>query len=242
MKVNLSSRPSLNMKALFSDRESVHEDSWMISYIDVFVLMTTIFVMLLALSKAESGLAVDGVESPAKLMVEEIEFISEQDLKGQPLDVSVIKNQLNQTWLKDVASSIELHGLEDHIQLQDDASFTELQIQSKVLFDSGDSELSRSGISVLEKLLPVLIESEGVIFIEGHTDDRPIQTVKFRSNWDLASARANEVLQFFVAEGMASERLRAVSYGDTKPLVVNDSGKNRQKNRRVSLMVQRQVR
>jgi len=127
------------------------------------------------------------------------------------------------------------------ITLIKDSNFTELAIQSRVLFSSGTSELTRSGEDVLEKLVPVLKDSDGLVFIEGHTDDNPISTSRFSSNWDLASARATEVLQFFVAEGIKKSRFRAVSYGDTKPLVENTSEANRQRNRRVSLMIQRQV-
>ena len=86
--------------------------------------------------------------------------------------------------------------------------------------------------------MPVLLATDGIIFIEGHTDNMPIQSEAFASNWELAAARATEVLQFFVIEGVPKEKLRAVSYGDTKPLVSNDSEQNRQQNRRVSLLLQ----
>ena len=108
-----------------------------------------------------------------------------------------------------------------------------------MLFESGDSDLTRAGIAVLEKLTPVLAETQGQIFIEGHTDNRPIETAKYPSNWDLAAARATEVLQFFVLEGLDKQRFRAVSYGDTKPVVPNSSAANRQKNRRVSLVIEK---
>src|SRR5690606_15385539 len=99
--------------------------------------------------------------------------------------------------------------------------------RSQVLFNSGGASLARSGESLLEKLVPVLLATEGLIFIEGHTDNQPIQSESFASNWELASARATEVLQFFVVEGIPKEKLRAVSYGDTKPLVENNSEMNR---------------
>lgn len=229
-----SVRPSLNLPSLFAETELRQDDSWMISYIDVFVLMTTIFVLLLVLNKQQVGVTLDEAAKIQPVAVpEEVEIISELAASRE------LPNDSH--WFETISESIRQHGLQDHIQLNKDGNFTELQIQSRVLFDSGDSELTRSGMSVLEKLIPVLKASEGLIFVEGHTDDRPIETVRFRSNWDLASARATEVLQFFVAEGMVSERFRAVSYGDTKPLVANDTEQNRRKNRRVSLMIQRQA-
>jgi len=233
-----SSRPSLNLQLLTNDIESNSDDSWMISYIDVFVLMSTVFVMLLVLSRAElaENVAQQAINnSNAKAPEEHIVDVSD-------LAFSKVGRQTqNVNWLEDISASIKENGLGALVTLIKDSNFTELAIQSRVLFSSGTSELTRSGEDVLEKLVPVLKASEGLVFIEGHTDDHPISTSRFSSNWDLASARATEVLQFFVAEGIKKSRFRAVSYGDTKPLVENTTEANRQRNRRVSLMIQRQV-
>jgi len=233
-----SSRPSLNLQLLTDDIESNSDDSWMISYIDVFVLMSTVFVMLLVLSRAElaesvAQHAITTAKSPVEQVVDVTDFA---------LGVSSSTSQTqNVNWLEDISTSIKANGLESLVTLIKDSNFTELAIQSRVLFSSGTSELTRSGEDVLEKLVPVLKASDGLVFIEGHTDDNPISTSRFSSNWDLASARATEVLQFFVAEGVKKSRFRAVSYGDTKPLVENTSEANRQRNRRVSLMIQRRM-
>jgi len=233
-----SSRPSLNLQLLTNDIESNSDDSWMISYIDVFVLMSTVFVMLLVLSRA------DLAESVTPQAITNAKTSADQivDVTDLALGVSnTVSQTQNVNWLEDISTSIKENGLESLVTLIKDSNFTELAIQSRVLFSSGTSELTRSGEDVLEKLVPVLKVSDGLVFIEGHTDDHPISTSRFSSNWDLASARATEVLQFFVAEGIQKSRFRAVSYGDTKPLVENTSEANRQRNRRVSLMIQRQV-
>jgi len=233
-----SSRPSLNFELIAGDIESNSDDSWMISYIDVFVLMSTVFVMLLVLSRTDlaesvTPQAVNNVKAPVEQIV---------DVSDLALGISNTARQTqNINWLEDISTSIKANGLGGLVTLIKDSNFTELAIQSRVLFSSGTSELTRSGEDVLVKLVPVLKDSDGLVFIEGHTDDHPISTSRFSSNWDLASARATEVLQFFVAEGINKSRFRAVSYGDTKPLVENTSEANRQRNRRVSLMIQRQV-
>lgn len=231
-----SSRASLNLQLLTNEIESNSDDSWMISYIDVFVLMSTVFVMLLMLSRAELA---ESVAQHAQPTEEPIVDVSDPDLALGVLKTA--SKTKNVSWLETMSASIKENGLGELVTLIKDSNFTELAIQSRVLFSSGTSELTRSGEDVLEKLVPVLKDSEGLVFIEGHTDDNPISTSRFSSNWDLASARATEVLQFFVAEGLKKSRFRAVSYGDTKPLVENTSEANRQRNRRVSLMIQRQV-
>ncbi len=227
-------RPSLNLQAFTDDIENKNDDNWMISYIDVFVLMSTVFVMLLVLSRSESGEAtLESLKDSVQVLPEHIVDVSDLALMDKKIP--------NERWMADISSSIQLNGLEKLVTLIKDANYTELAIQSRVLFSSGTSELTRSGEGLLEKLIPVLKDSEGLVFIEGHTDDHPIATSRFSSNWDLASARATEVLQFFVAGGLNKSRFRAVSYGDTKPYAPNSSEANRQKNRRVSLMIQRQI-
>ena len=128
--------------------------------------------------------------------------------------------------------------MNSHVSFIENNEFSELEIRSQVLFNSGAATLARSGEALLEKLAPVLLATDGLIFIEGHTDNQPIQSEAFASNWELAAARATEVLQFFVIEGVPKTKLRAVSFGDTKPLVENDSDSNRQQNRRVSILLQ----
>ncbi len=248
-------RPSMHLKSILSDSETALDDNWMISYIDVFVLMTTLFVLLLFLNRANLGNGVheqllqmpaQSEQAPSAAERSHEDLIAELTALPAPAAGRVA---VEETYTSETAAELSLeqalaqsileHQLDGHVQLYHDADSTELEIESRVLFNSAESELTRSGIAVLENLLPVLKRSEGVIFIEGHTDDEPIETARFQSNWDLAAARATEVLQFFVLEGMDKSRFRAVSYGDTKPLVPNSSEQNRRKNRRVGLVIQK---
>ena len=230
-------RPALKLKQLLADSETPMDENWMVSYIDVFVLMTTLFVLLLFLQSPQMGLGEGQRElpsDPADALFEQLARLP-APAAGSVAAESDIHLDLKTT----LVDSITEQGLASHVQVRDAATTTELEIASRVLFESGDSDLTRAGIAVLEKLTSVLAETQGQIFIEGHTDNRPIETAKYPSNWDLAAARATEVLQFFVLEGLDKQRFRAVSYGDTKPVVPNSSAANRQKNRRVSLVIEK---
>jgi len=240
----MSVRPSLNIQALMDDDQSENEESWMISYIDVFVLMTSIFVVLFMMNRVEQQvqpLADQNTVSDATQTMKQVGSLTNSLPAEGELEVlsEAVHALSDPKWVSDIKSSIEERRIGEHVQLTSNAEFTALEIQSRVLFNSGASTLARSGEALLENLLPVLKASEGLVFIEGHTDDDPILTKEFPSNWDLASARATEVLQYFVLEGIEKSRFRAVSYGDTKPLVPNDTEANRRKNRRVSLLIQR---
>lgn len=225
----MASRPSMSVQNLVLESESVNDESWMTSYIDVFVLMTSIFVVLFMMNKPEHQVKEIIPEKTIEVF-EPVIQLSEQNI----LDFV----EPDYLWAQKVKDMISQNSLNSHITFIENTEFTELEIRSQVLFNSGAASLARSGESLLEKLVPVLMATEGLIFIEGHTDNQPIQSESFASNWELASARATEVLQFFEIEGIPKGKLRAVSYGDTKPLFANDSDINRQKNRRVSILLQ----
>lgn len=221
----MSSRPSMSVHNLVLESESVSDESWMTSYIDVFVLMTSIFVVLFVMNKPEHQ-----IQQVSSVTLEPINNLSDKAL----LDLV----QPNYVWAQKIKNTLNENALNTHVSFIENNEFSELEIGSQVLFNSGAATLARSGEALLEKLTPVLLATDGLIFIEGHTDNLPMQSEAFASNWELAAARATEVLQFFVIEGIPKTKLRAVSFGDTKPIVENNSDSNRQKNRRVSILLQ----
>ena len=114
-----------------------------------------------------------------------------------------------------------------------------LEIAEVILFDSAKAELLPGAESVLSRIAATLVEiGEANIAVEGHTDNRPILGGRFDSNWDLAAARANRVTRFLLSHGLAAERLRSISYGETQPVADNSSPAGRAANRRVNLRVE----
>jgi chemotaxis protein MotB len=107
-------------------------------------------------------------------------------------------------------------------------------------FAVGQADLSQAARQVIRELADVLEREPGDIRIEGHSDDVPITTSRFASNWDLSAARATEVIRFLLAQTtIAPERLSASGYGEFRPLVANTSAEARAKNRRVDIVVYR---
>lgn len=113
-----------------------------------------------------------------------------------------------------------------------------LRLADTVLFDLGKGEINKNAIPMLSKIASVLSRSENLIRIEGHTDDLPINTAMFPSNWELSTTRAISVLRYFIEqENISSERLSAEGFGEYRPIYENDSQKNRAKNRRVEIKI-----
>jgi chemotaxis protein MotB len=119
--------------------------------------------------------------------------------------------------------------------------WVELEMNSELLFLSGEAALSKKAQPVLKKIAEVINPLPNAINVEGHTDDIPIGTLKFPSNWDLSSARATSVVQAFVNEGINPTRLSAIGYGEFHPIGDNKIEEGRFKNRRVTLVLMSQA-
>ncbi|MFN3830097.1 MAG: OmpA family protein [Tepidimonas ignava] len=113
------------------------------------------------------------------------------------------------------------------------------RIPSEVLFSAGEAELTPAGRAVIDRLLPTINRlPDYTIVVEGHTDNVPIQTVRFPSNWELSAARAGSVVRHLEARGINPTRLRATGYADTRPIAPNDTPANRALNRRVEITLE----
>lgn len=117
----------------------------------------------------------------------------------------------------------------------------ELEMNSELLFSSGEAELSKNASPVLKKVAEVIKSLPNAVNVEGHTDNKPIDTVKFRSNWDLSAARATSVVHEFIKEGIDPGRLAAIGYGEFHPIADNLNEEGRFRNRRVVLLLMSQA-
>ena len=111
-----------------------------------------------------------------------------------------------------------------------------VRLGDKILFDPGKTDLKAEGKDALTQVTAVLKSLPNRNFqIAGHTDNVPMKSAKFRSNWDLSTARAVEVLNIMVGAGMEAKRVSAAGYADTSPVATNDSPENKAKNRRIEI-------
>ncbi len=113
-----------------------------------------------------------------------------------------------------------------------------VQMATDILFQSGKADLSDEGKAALEEVAAVLADIPGRRYqVEGHTDDVPIQTSRFPSNWELASARAVGVVKAMAEAGLAADRLSAASFSQYHPVTANDSDAGKAANRRIEIVV-----
>lgn len=112
-----------------------------------------------------------------------------------------------------------------------------IDISANTLFKTGEAILQPGTLEVLRQVAAVLSKEDMSIEVEGHTDDIPITTVQFPSNWELSSARASSVARMLIDNGVPAKRLAVVGLASNQPLMPNDSAENRAKNRRVTIMI-----
>ena len=114
-----------------------------------------------------------------------------------------------------------------------------IQLESDVLFDSGKTNIKPDGQTALAKLAPVLAGiTDRKYLVTGFTDDVPIHTPRFPSNWELSTARAVEVVKFLVASGLKPQQVAAAGYSEFDPVVTNDTPEHRAQNRRIEIVLQ----
>jgi chemotaxis protein MotB len=113
-----------------------------------------------------------------------------------------------------------------------------IEINASVLFAPGQAQLEKFSIQVLKAVAQVVAGVPNAVQIEGHTDNIPIDTPAYPSNWELSTARASSVVRLFIDNGVAPSRLIAIGYADQRPVEPNDTNEGRSRNRRVTVMIE----
>ena len=202
------------------------DESWLTSYLDVLTLLITLFVLLLALTPSGGGDTRVGDAMGAASAATSL-----------PLASLATGIHPRHDGLQPQMARLDIPG----VSVSQGQEGVTLRIDDSLLFPSGNDVLTPQGQVVLERLSSVLASFDGQISVEGHTDNRPIATARFPSNWELSVGRAIAVVRQLERQGIAISRMRAVGYADTQPMESNATSEGRAANRRVELLLRQQV-
>jgi len=158
-----------------------------------------------------------------------------EKIKKQIIEEAVDKTKKQAAAIKQALSGEISEGM---VTVGTDELKITIRINDKGSFKSGTAELMRGFKPVMQRITDAVLESKGTVMVSGHTDDIPISTDWFRSNWELSSSRAVSVAQFMLDKKLNSERVVVQGYANTHPLVPNNSRANRSKNRRVEIILE----
>jgi len=224
--------------------EHINHERWLVSYADFITLLFAFFVVMFAVSQVDSKRMGRFTEAfskavgadifpgkgdtilPSMVEAEKPEGVGPGELPAELKTVRAALAELART-------TQALQGME----LLQRRNELVLRLSDNVFFESGDDTLKGPALTMIHALAPELAKRNVDVRVEGHTDNRPISTIRFRSNWDLSTGRATAVISRLAAEGMPTSRLAAAGYGEFRPVANNGTEDGRKQNRRVDLVV-----
>ncbi len=212
---------------------------WVVTFGDMMSLLLCFFVLLLSFSTMETErfkiiagyireafgvqLEYHYTEIPSGNTVVTVEFNP-----PVPGKATVVKK------INDIIRELELDNL---VEATPDEAGVRIRLDGALVFPPGSAELSPDAIPFLQHVARIIEESYADVVVEGHTDNAPMHSPIFPSNWELSAARAAAVVRFFESRGIPGFRLQAVGYGDTRPISENFTEEGRRKNRRVEIVI-----
>lgn len=228
--------------------EHVNHERWLVSYADFITLLFAFFVVMFAVSQVDSKKVGRFTESFSRAVgIGVFHHNGQGILPGIESVIADPRDEGNVHGAPQVNLN-DLHAMLLAVTEQDEAmadiqvirrrnEFV-LRLPETILFASGDDSVKDPAIRAL-RLLAARLRARAVdVRVEGHTDNRPIRTSRFRSNWELSTARATAVLSWMIEpDGLAPARTSAAGYGEFHPIAANDTDSGRRQNRRVDLVV-----
>jgi chemotaxis protein MotB len=212
---------------------------WEIVYSGFILIMLCFFIMLCSFSTMEQAKImrfVDSFTNAVSFFPSGTSFESGNVIMPKSPGMVTSRSELAKLF-EDLNTLSDRFNLKDEIELLFSREGLVMRLSEHTLFDSGAATISPQALPLLEKMGTLVSQTTHIIRIEGHTDNVPIRTAMFPSNWELSTARAVNVLRYFIEHhSIDSLRLSAEGFGEFHPLVANDTPENRDKNRRVEVI------
>ncbi|WP_312396230.1 OmpA/MotB family protein [Stutzerimonas kunmingensis] len=214
------------------------QEAWLITYLDMLTLLLVMLVIMLALAGKGEGQQSEPAMVEATQQAAGDQLVALQPSASPVPSIVPLPAPAADTQQDDTSEAKPDLALGDDIEVIVNDGSISFRISSEILFGSGRAELEDAGLDVIDRLVPTLAAGGHRIIVEGHTDNLPIQTERFPSNWELSASRASSVVRYLQLAGIESTRLSATGYADTRPLADNGDEQGRASNRRVELIMQ----
>ena len=247
-------------------RKRVEEDHenherWLVSYADFITLLFAFFVVMYSISSVEigkykqlttsigtafSGNGSSGINQTSTEKGLGTQGVSEANMTSivKPLPLSHLyaertrreHDSMAKTGV-DISNKLAPLITEGKIQVIQTSRGIRIDIQDNLLFNAGSADLSPAANIIISEIVPLILNDQRKIQVEGHTDNIPIHNAAFFSNWELSAVRASSVVRLLSSLGVSEQRLSAVGLGASQPINENETEAGRAKNRRVSIII-----
>ena len=239
--------------------EHVNHERWLVSYADFITLLFAFFVVMYSISSINEGKykvisqALVGVFNDSERSVKPIPVGDERPLTTTPAE-PLIKDsehtdaglgQIPDDPLKTIADDITTAFgdliASRQLTVRGNELWVEIELNSSLLFGSGDAMPSNVAFNIIDKVAAILKPFDNPIHVEGFTDDLPIRTAQYPTNWELSSARSSSIVRMLAMQGVNPGRMASVGYGEFQPVANNATAEGRARNRRVVLVISRNL-
>lgn len=244
----------------------VNQERWLISYADFITLLFAFFVVMYSISQVNdskyrvlSDTFIEAFNQPSNTqpIADEKDNIASSTSIIAPIDlghptITATSVEVDEPVVPDgpVRTSDELTQISDlvsekftqlitdqMIQISSNELWLQIELKDSILFTSGSADTSEQAQKIFDEIADILKDYSNPVQVEGFTDNIPIKSVKYPTNWELSTARASAIVKYLASKGIAPERLSAVGYGEYQPAAANDTEQGRAQNRRVTIMV-----
>lgn len=221
-------------------------DRWLVSYADFITLLFAFFVVMYSISNVNMGkyrVLSDSVSTAFSAQTNSPFPVGSQlgvSVQRAPIAVGLI-GQTGLVSMQETAAKMDKRlqkwVKKGMIAVSGNEKWLEIEIKSSLLFKSGGAVLSADAAGVISELTSVIKTTSNPLYVSGYTDDIPINTNRYPTNWELSAARSASVVRLLAQSGINPARMGAIGYAEYRPVAANDTEINRQKNRRVVIRV-----
>lgn len=232
------------------DSKHVNHERWLLTYSDLITLLLIFFIVMFSMSTVDQ----QKYRALAQTMTKALHGTSAVNTVGQRPGANQLLNatsknqavgptqQQNQALDKlyqEIVAYITQHHLQSEMSVVNQQRGVQITLKGVAFFNTASADVRPDALRKISGLVPLFKSLPNAVVVEGYTDNQPIDTAAFPSNWELSAMRAMSVVHFLLSEGIAPSRLSGVGYGAEHPVAPNDTSANRQKNRRVNIVILR---
>ncbi|MGZ3236893.1 MAG: flagellar motor protein MotD [Burkholderiaceae bacterium] len=239
------------------EEEHENHERWLVSYADFITLLFAFFVVMYSISQVNEGkykVLANSINAAFHAIPGASAGVLPSTLPAQPIvpptkTPSEIKmeqmKRYNQEKMRNIAQAIieALRPLvkDGKVHVTEGAMGITVEINASILFQPGESRMEDGAIRSMTALGQILALTDFPIKVEGFTDNIPISTAQFPSNWELSGARASSVVRLFIENGVAADKLTAIGYAEQRPVADNATPEGRMRNRRVAITIESKI-
>jgi len=218
--------------------KKVETPAWLATFGDMMSLLLAFFVLLFSFSSIQESKFQAAMASlqGALGVLDSYPTVPIHDHLEHTPDLQRTLEGVNRK-MEEIKKQVEALKNTEEVSVNRTETGLAIRLDSQFLFSSGSAELREEAYEMLLGRMGHIKDLPNEIRVGGHTDNLPIKNAQFPSNWELSTARASSIIRFFEERGMDPRRMKAVGYGEWRPVARNDSPENRQQNRRVEIYV-----